>query len=105
MTAPKKLTCIACTIIAFISMVDQSVALIGIDDAIEIIQLGKAITSSVLEVWDLVEQRNVGQGLDLPFRNQKQKKILSRVIDLSRKMDNVESTVSEYTGLIQSNTI
>lgn len=80
--------------IALLSWADRSCALIGIDDAIEIIQLGKAITSGVMEVWDIVEQTSGGQRLELPFRNQKQKKILSRVVDLSRKIDYVEATVS-----------
>lgn len=78
------------------SLVNQSTAVIGIDDVIEIIQLGKAITYSVVEVWDLVEQRSGGQGVDIPFRNQKQKKILSRVIDLSRQIDNVEMAVRAF---------
>lgn len=96
MIAPKKLIHLALSIIVILSIgPNRSTALVGIDDVIEIIQLGKAITSSVVEVWDLVEQTNVGQGMDLPFRNQKQKKILSRVIDLSRKIDNVELTVSK----------
>lgn len=96
MITPKKLIYFTLSIIVILSIgPDRSTALVGIDDVIEIIQLGKTITTGVVEVWDLVEQTNVGQGMDLPFRNQKQKKILSRIIDLSRKIDNVEFTVSK----------
>lgn len=83
-----------CLCLAFTSLINQSAAVIGIDDVIEVIQLAKTVTLGVVEVWDLVEQRNGGEGLDIPFRNQKQKKILSRVIDLSRRIDNVQMSVS-----------
>lgn len=93
MISRKKILYFMVPMLAFMAIVDQARAAFGIDDVIEIIHLGKAITSGVVEVWDLVEQTSGGKEMDLPFRNKKQKKILSRVTDLARKIDNVELTV------------
>lgn len=89
----KNLIYYALPLLLILTKTDRSAAVFGIDDAIEIIQLGKAITNSVVEVWDLVEQTNVGQGMDIPFRNQKQKQILKRIVDLAKKVDAVEARV------------
>lgn len=89
----KNLIYYALPLLLILTKTDRSAAVFGIDDAIEIIQLGKAITNSVVEVWDMVEQTNVGQGMDIPFRNQKQKQILKRIVDLAKKVDAVEARV------------
>lgn len=64
-----------------------------IDDVIEILKLGKDITSTLLETWNLVEQTNLGGGVEIPFRKEKQKKILHRVNEVHRKIDAFEDNV------------
>lgn len=69
----------------------QTVALI--DDVVEIVKLGKDVASTLLETWHLVEQTNLGGGVELPFRKEKQKKILNRINEVSRKISSFEANV------------
>lgn len=69
----------------------QSTAII--EDVIDVIRLGKEVTSSVLETWQFVEQTNLVNEVEVPFLKQKQKKILTRMTDLSRQIALVEDKV------------
>lgn len=64
-----------------------------IDDVVEVLKLGKDIVSTLLETWNLVEQTNLGGGVDLPFRKEKQKKILNKINEVSRKISTFEDDV------------
>lgn len=64
-----------------------------IEDVIDVIRLGKEVTSSVLETWQFVEQTNLVNEVEVPFLKQKQKKILTRMTDLSRQIALVEDKV------------
>lgn len=64
-----------------------------IDDVVEVLKLGKDIVSTLLETWNLVEQTNLGGGVDLPFRKEKQKKILNKISEVSRKISTFEDDV------------
>lgn len=64
-----------------------------IEDVIDVIRLGKEVTSSVLETWHFVEQTNLVNEVEVPFLKQKQKKILTRMTDLSRQISLVEDKV------------
>lgn len=65
-----------------------------IEDVIDVIRLGKEVTSSVLETWHFVEQTNLVNEVEVPFLKQKQKKILNRMTDLSRQIALVEDKVN-----------
>lgn len=69
----------------------QTVAII--DDVVEVVKLGKDIASTLLETWNLVEQTNLGGGVELPFRKEKQKKILNRINEVSRRISTFEDDV------------
>ena len=69
----------------------QTVALI--DDVVEVAKLVKDVASTLLETWNLVEQTNLGGGVELPFRKEKQKKILNKINEVSRKINNFEDDV------------
>lgn len=64
-----------------------------VDDVVEILKLGKDITSTLLETWNLVEQTNLGGDVELPFRKEKQKKILNRINEVSRRINTFEDNV------------
>lgn len=72
----------------------QTVAII--DDVVEVLKLGKDITSTLLETWNLVEQTNLGGGVELPFRKEKQKKILNKINEVSRRINSFEDDVCIY---------
>lgn len=78
------------TLVVLLSM-KPSTALI--EDVIDVIRLGKEVTSSVLETWHFVEQTNLVNEVEVPFLKQKQKKILTRMTDLSRQISLVEDKV------------
>lgn len=64
-----------------------------VEDVVEVVKLGKDIVSTLLETWNLVEQTNLGGDVELPFRNGKQKKILNRINEVSRKISTFEDDV------------
>lgn len=82
--------CLCLLAIAFI--LPTSYALI--DDVIEVLKLGKDITATLLETWNLVEQTNLGGGVEIPFRKEKQKKILNRLNAVTRKIEAFEDNVN-----------
>lgn len=67
-----------------------------IDDVVEVLKLGKDIASTLLETWNLVEQTNLGGEVELPFRKEKQKKILNRINEVSRRISTFEENVSFF---------
>lgn len=65
-----------------------------IEDVIDIIKLGKDVTEGVLETWELVDQTHlISGGVDYPFYKKQQKKILNRMNELSRQIENAEAEV------------
>lgn len=65
-----------------------------IDDVIEVLKLGKEIGATLYETWDIVEQRNNGDdGVEVPFRKKREKKILNRLNEVSRKISTFEDEV------------
>lgn len=78
-------------LITIISCANNANALI--EDVIEVLKLGKDVASTLLETWELVEQTNLGGDINVPFRKEKQKKILSRIAEVSRKIDTYEDEV------------
>lgn len=83
------------TILLVISSAIQTNALV--DDVIEVLKLGKDVTTSLLEAWDIIEQStHNGEGdVEFPFRKTKQKKVLSRIAEVSREISKFETEVSK----------
>lgn len=76
-----------------ISKVYEANALI--DDVIEVLKFGKEIGATLLETWDIVEQRtNDDGGVEVPFRKKREKKILNRLNEVTRKIAVFEEEVS-----------
>lgn len=83
------------TILLVLSTAFETNALV--DDVIEVLKLGKDVTTSLLEAWDVIEQQSQateGASPEFPFRKTKQKKILSRIAEVSREISHFESEVS-----------
>lgn len=64
-----------------------------VEDILDVIKLGKEVTTSLLETWDIIEQTHHGNEVDIPFYKVKEKKILARMSELSRQINLVESEV------------
>lgn len=83
---------VAAVLVLAISRAYETNALI--DDAIEVLKLGKEIGATLFETWDIVEQRNNGDGgVEVPFRKKREKKILNRLNEVSRKIAAFEDEV------------
>lgn len=93
MISLKQTLFVALPFLVLIGHVDQSAALIG--DVLDVISLGRAVVTGVLEAWDVVEQTNSAGNPELPFRNKKQKTILKKITQLGRQIDAVEDEVSQ----------
>lgn len=65
-----------------------------VEEALDIIKLGKEVTVSILETWEVIEQTQGNNDGDLPFYNRKEKKILARMNELSRQIDTAEFSAS-----------
>lgn len=89
------------TTLVVILSVKPSTAII--EDVIDVIRLGKEVTSSVLETWHFVEQTNLVNEVEVPFMKQKQKKILTRMTDLSRQIALVEDKVIDNKKIFSKN--
>lgn len=74
-----------------------------IDDVVEVLKLGKDIASTLLETWNLVEQTNLGGEVEIPFRKEKQKKILNRINEVSRKINTFEDNVCITIDTFEAN--
>lgn len=82
---------VAIVVVLTISKAYETNALI--DDVIEVLKLGKEIGATLLETWDIVEQRSGDGGVELPFRKKREKKILNRLNEVSRKIAAFEDEV------------
>lgn len=69
-----------------------------VEEALDIIKLGKDVTVSILETWDIIEQTHMVNEVDIPFYKKKEKKILSRMTELSRQIDMAELEVSKLAN-------
>lgn len=66
-----------------------------LSDVIEVVQLGSDIVKSLLKTWDIIDQTNLGGGeVDIPILKKKEKKILSRIAEVTRQIANFEDEVS-----------
>lgn len=69
-----------------------------IEDILDVIKLSKEVTTSLLETWEIIEQTHAVNEVDIPFYKVKEKKILSRMAELTRQIDYVESEVCVAGG-------
>lgn len=94
-----KFVCIAFVVLLTISKAYESEAVI--DDVIEIVKLGKEVGTTLLETWEIVEQRTGDDGVEMPFRKKREKKILNRLNEVSRQIAAFEDDVSDECRQIQ----
>lgn len=88
MTRPNCLFVVAVIVLTTCWSAVPAVALV--EEALDIIKLGKEVTVSILETWEIIEQTQNGNDVDIPFYKRKEKKILSRMSELSRQIDTAE---------------
>lgn len=67
-----------------------------IDDVIDIIHVAKELSSAVLKAWDIFESSPLSSDIALPISREKNKKILNRIKELTRRIDATEEQVGPF---------
>lgn len=83
-------------LLAFLSL--QSLANIEhvnalVEDVIDVLYLGREVIKTISSTWQLADQAGVTGDIDLPFMKRKEKKILSRMAELTQEFRNAEMMV------------
>lgn len=65
-----------------------------VEDVIDILHLGREVIKTISSTWELADQvGGISNDIDLPFLKRKEKKILSRMAELSQEFKNAEMQV------------
>ncbi|XP_033171915.1 uncharacterized protein LOC117148567 isoform X1 [Drosophila mauritiana] len=70
-----------------------------IEDVLDIIHVVKEVTSGVLKAWDIVQSSPLAANIDFPLMREKQKKVLQRLKEVSKQIDNTEDQHAQYVAL------
>lgn len=65
-----------------------------IDDVLDIIHIVKEVTTGVLKAWDVVQSSPLAANIEFPLMREKQRKVLQRLKEVSRQIDETEAQVS-----------
>lgn len=68
-----------------------------VEDVIDVLYLGREVIKTISSTWELADQVGVTNEIDLPFMKRKEKKIFSRMAELSEEFRNAEMMVRELT--------
>lgn len=64
-----------------------------VEDVIDVLYLSREVIKTISSTWELADQVGVTNEIDLPFLKRKEKKILSRMAELSQEFRNTEMLV------------
>ena len=65
-----------------------------VEDVIDVLYLTREVIKTISSTWELADQVGATNEIDLPFLKRKEKKILSRMVELSQEFKNTEMIVS-----------
>lgn len=65
-----------------------------IEDVIDVLYLSREVIKTISSTWELADQVGVTNDIDLPFMQRKEKKIISRMAELTQEFRNAEMMVS-----------
>lgn len=68
-----------------------------VEDVIDILYLGREVIKTISSTWELADQVGVTNEIDLPFMQRKEKKIFSRMAELTEEFRNAEMMVKYIT--------
>lgn len=64
-----------------------------IEDVIDVLYLSREVIKTISSTWELADQVGVTNDIDLPFMQRKEKKIFSRMAELTQEFRNAEMMV------------
>lgn len=65
-----------------------------VEDVLDVIHVVNEVASTVLKAWDIVQSSPLASSIELPLMREKQKKVLQRLKEVSRKIDETEAQVN-----------
>lgn len=65
-----------------------------IEDVIDVLYLSREVIKTISSTWELADQVGVTNDIDLPFMQRKEKKIISRMAELTQEFRNAEMMVT-----------
>lgn len=66
-----------------------------VEDVIDVLYLGREVIKTISSTWELADQVGITNEVDLPFMQRKEKKIFSRMAELSQEFRNAEMMVNK----------
>lgn len=78
--------------------VERSEALI--EDVIDVLYLGREVIKTISSTWELADQVGITNEIDLPFMQRKEKKIFSRMAELTQEFRNAELMVMRVHSIV-----
>lgn len=64
-----------------------------IEDVIDVLHLSREVIKTISSSWELADQVGVTNEIDLPFMQRKEKKIFSRMAEITQEFKNAEMMV------------
>ncbi|KRF98860.1 uncharacterized protein Dwil_GK26765 [Drosophila willistoni] len=70
-----------------------------IEDVLDVIHVVKEVTTGILKAWDIVQSSPLAANIEFPLMREKQRKVLQRLKEVSRQIDQTEQQHAEYVAL------
>uniref|UniRef100_A0A0K8V3H6 Uncharacterized protein n=1 Tax=Bactrocera latifrons TaxID=174628 RepID=A0A0K8V3H6_BACLA len=86
-------------VIFFIFFTTPPPAAAVIEDVLDVIYVVKEVTVGILKAWDIVQQSPIAQNIEFPLMREKQRKVLQRLKDMSRQIDQTEQKYAQNVAL------
>lgn len=64
-----------------------------IEDVIDVLHLSREVIKTISSSWELADQVGMTNEIDLPFMQRKEKKIFSRMAEITQEFKNAEMMV------------
>lgn len=64
-----------------------------VEDVIDVLYLGREVIKTISSTWELADQVGVTNEIDLPFMQRKEKKIFTRMAELTQEFRDAEMMV------------
>uniref|UniRef100_A0A1A9WCI2 Uncharacterized protein n=1 Tax=Glossina brevipalpis TaxID=37001 RepID=A0A1A9WCI2_9MUSC len=70
-----------------------------VDDALDVFHIVKEVTMTVLKAWNIVQESPAIQNLDFPLAREKQRKVLTRLKEVSKQIAQIEDQHAEQIAM------
>lgn len=65
-----------------------------VEDVLDVIHVVNEVASTVLKAWDIVQSSPLSSSIEFPLMREKQKKVLLRLKEVNRRIDETEAKVN-----------